>query len=333
MIRFLEQGSSKDMKLYQLVMAAVLSSTVLYGSVAAEYQDDKLFGNGKFLRRLRSDVAKKLQPKPNDGKKANVDPRAKVPTPARKRTVGNAPTRAERPGNAPTPATRSGNASKSVTRPSVVARPASTRPKSSSLRGSGPNVASGSGSEERPSKANLSNKNSASGFGMQFELKSDRFTVTKVDSRGNAYEAGLKKGDVILGAGGVELGSIEEFDEISKILGQGDQLEFKISRRGKKQDLLIQYGKAPAEVVVTKSSQPGIKIAFRSGPQRDDKLQTGNQSDALRMIERQRQQIEQLQQEIERLKRQTPVLVAPGKSKPSTGNTFSKGPSLSGPGK
>ena len=321
------------MKLYQLILVAVISTTVLYGSVAAEYQDDRLFGNGRFLRRLRNDAAKtKAKPKADakSSKKAKADPRAKSPTPAGKRPTGRVPTPAVRSNKTPTPAVR----------PNTPARPTSGRYKVPITRP--PATRSPAVSNSKNKKTTKPSVAKRSGFGMQLDIKSDQVTVTKVDSRGNAAEAGVKKGDVVLEAGGAEIGSLEEFNEIAKILGQGDQLEFKVVRRGKKQDILIQFGETPEVEEVAKTSEPKKENDYRFVPKRDDNSQTAwqslsksskqnanltpkqlsrnRQSNEPGTIERQRQQIEQMQKEIERLKGRTqvkpanPVRIAPAKT-------------------
>ena len=75
--------------------------------------------------------------------------------------------------------------------------------------------------------------------------KDDRVIVTQVLPGSNAAEAGLQRGDVIVAAGGVDLGSIEEFREITKIMGAGDQLDFKVARRGRESTLTLQHGQPP----------------------------------------------------------------------------------------
>jgi hypothetical protein len=86
----------------------------------------------------------------------------------------------------------------------------------------------------------------AVGFGMTLSAdKSDNVYVSDIDRNGNAADAGIKKGDYILAIGGARIGSAAEFDEIAKVMSNGDQLEFKISRRGRESDLLLTFGEAP----------------------------------------------------------------------------------------
>ena len=84
------------------------------------------------------------------------------------------------------------------------------------------------------------------GFGFQISLAgSDRLVASSIERNGNAAEAGLRRGDQIIEIGGIEASTVEEFDEISKIMGQGDEMEFKIRRSGKVQTLSVRYGQLP----------------------------------------------------------------------------------------
>jgi hypothetical protein len=325
------------MKLYQILMVAVLTTTVFYGSVAAEYQDDRIFGNGRFLRRFRNDNTKKTQPKPKGAKQpsknAKVDPRAKVPTLATKRPTGKTPTPAVRTGRQP------------AARPTAAARPTVSNPNARRTGNSVPMTSLAPKLDAKPSNSGRSNSSrttnkSPTGFGMQLDLKSEKFIVTKIDTRGNAHKAGLKKGDVILKVGGNELGSLEEFEEITKVLDQGDELEFAVESRGKKKDLRIQFGTASEVAEVIKSSQPKKENDYRFVPDGDDNSQTGLHSvlgqptDAQRAGDQQRRQIEQMQKEIQRLKRQpqfVPASVDPTENVPNVNSTLSDAPGLSGP--
>lgn len=323
----LEQGSSKDMKLYQILVIAILSTSVLYGSAAAEYQEDRVFGNGRFLRRLRGET-KKPEPKSKskDSKSSSsrnkqAESRGKSPTPASRRSKGKSPTPAVRQtgGRVPTPAKRS------------VAK-------------------SGTTSNTKAKKSSAKSKDST-GFGMQLVMKSEKLVVSKIDSRGNAREAGVKKGDVILEAGGAKIGSVEELAEISKILGEGDQLEFQTDRRGKENTVLIQYGTAPeVDEIVESAIKP--KNDFSPTPQRDDKQTAASviasrapseavvgsgvqQTSAQKTIAQQRRQIEQMQQQIKQLKKQSTNLnsiIEIPKFENQDEATSSGGPNLSGPG-
>ncbi len=102
----------------------------------------------------------------------------------------------------------------------------------------------------------------AIGFGMELKAdKEDQIYVADVDRNGNAATAGLKKGDIILEIGGSKLMSVEEFDEISKVMNDGDQLELKVDRRGRVADVRIQFGEAEdvPDMEVEDDAEAGFK--------------------------------------------------------------------------
>lgn len=188
---------------------------------------------------------------------------------------------------------------------------------------------------------------------MLLELRAKKLVVTQLNPRGNAHEAGIRKGDVVIDAGGMELGSLDEFNEVADILGQGDQLEFEITRRGKKEKVLIQFGTAPKEGEIVKAKPakandysfvPETDETSRSGmrsvveppqqskknrikpqpvpqPIRTSQLQVLNRnagSNDQQTIDQQSEKIKRMQLEIERLQ--------------TGGRSALEGPSLSGPG-
>ena len=90
-------------------------------------------------------------------------------------------------------------------------------------------------------------RSGADGFGMAIVVdKNENLVVAQVAANGNAAEAGIRRGDVLVEAGGVELTSIEEFEEIEKILGAGDQVELKVARNGRAAKVMLQHGQAPS---------------------------------------------------------------------------------------
>jgi hypothetical protein len=70
--------------------------------------------------------------------------------------------------------------------------------------------------------------------------------VNRVDPNGNAAKAGIRPGDTIVGAGGLNEVSLKDFEEITNVLNHGDQLEIKVSRDGIEKELMVQFGKTPA---------------------------------------------------------------------------------------
>ena len=115
--------------------------------------------------------------------------------------------------------------------------------------------------------------------GFEMVVQSPRegvFVVTGVRPGGNAAEAGIQRGDRVTSIGGVELQSMTEYDEITKSMGGGDQLEFEIVRRDKKDKMLVQFGEPPALTQPTSNvsttataTSRGIDSDFRSAPARD----------------------------------------------------------------
>ena len=227
-----------------IVVAAV--TMILSRSVVADNPFDK-FGRGRLLRKWRDDLTgKNKKPAP----KAALKNKGKQPTPA---------------GKGPTPATRP---TQSPQRPGTNVRPST--PKSTSRQPTNANARSAyqqratqqlaaqqraakqraTATQPRTTKPAVARKPSiaskAVGLGMNVVAdKADQFVVTQIAPGGNAAKAGIQRGDLITKFAGTELGSIEEYDEISKILGAGDQIEIQVSRRGKEATLTVQNGKLP----------------------------------------------------------------------------------------
>jgi hypothetical protein len=299
-------------------------------------------------------VAGKSKPDPkkkDDAKKpTKADPRSKAAN-----SKGATPTPAKRTAKrAPTPATRP-----QATNPSQNNLPLA-------LNKYAPRSASAAAAVPAKNDIRKNAKQTPAGFGMQIESKNEQLIVTKTDSKGNAAEAGVRKGDVLVMVGGVEIGSMEELEEITKILGNGDQLEFEIARRGQKKKVLIQFGEAPeeGEVVIARPETPARKVGnynFLPEPAESStgglhSVLNGNQnrsgnpwatptvsripqpaaqsnppthqraSETQAILEQQRLQIQQLQREVERLRRQT-------ESTTQGRNASWKSPSLIGPAK
>ena len=124
--------------------------------------------------------------------------------------------------------------------------------------------------QQQPTRPQMVNSG-ADGFGMAVVVdKQQRVVVAQVAPNGNAAEAGLQRGDVILEAGGVELAAIEEYKEIAKMLGAGDQLELKVARRGRPSKVMLQYGQPPSlkDVEVGDVDTSSNRASARSSEQR-----------------------------------------------------------------
>lgn len=84
------------------------------------------------------------------------------------------------------------------------------------------------------------------GFGLKLDTnRNDELFVAAIDPRGNAAQAGLRRGDVVLEIGGVVATTVEEYDQISKAMSPGDQMEFRFERHGQTDKELVTWGEAP----------------------------------------------------------------------------------------
>ncbi len=190
-----------------LLLVAVIATTVCAGSTIAEKPSDK-FGRGRLLRKWRDDLIGKTE-KQNQ---QNANKNKKQPTPAKRPANGQTPTPARRPAAMQT----SANQTKGAQQPALS------------------------------NKEIQSRRKTVEKFGMLVQKDSKgRFFVAQTSPKGNAVEAGVQRGDQLIQIGGTDLESIEEFYEISGILGEGDAIEFQISRRGQKKTVMISYGEAP----------------------------------------------------------------------------------------
>lgn len=98
---------------------------------------------------------------------------------------------------------------------------------------------------EIPRGRSANNAPAKRGFGFTVRDQGDEIIITSVDPLGNAAEAGLRRGDAIVGIGGVEVDSQKAFDEIAEILNPGDTIEVSYRRGKQTNDVQIGYGQAP----------------------------------------------------------------------------------------
>ena len=143
-------------------------------------------------------------------------------------------------------------------RDDIVGEPAPKQPtpaaKPNQAAQKGPAPANRPSTPQRPQSPQTANvdrpaaiRSGADGFGMAVVLdKNENLVVAQVSANGNAAEAGIRRGDVLVEAGGVELTSIEEFEQIEKILGAGDQVELKVARNGRAAKVMLQHGQSPS---------------------------------------------------------------------------------------
>ena len=205
-----------------------IASDVQIQRVQAQ-QDDRVFGGGRFLKRIRDEINNAAKSKAEKNKREKADKAKKAE--AKKQ---------------PTPASRNGNTFglNRTPMPSTNNRPLAAREQDRSNDFDPyPNRQSRQLDISRlPAGITRSAPAPTLGFGMLVTQKGDRLVVSQLDPKGNARKAGIKVGDEIVSGGGVEFTSVEEFNEISDILKAGDQLEFEISRRGKGDKLMISFG-------------------------------------------------------------------------------------------
>jgi hypothetical protein len=217
------------MKSLRCLTVVVLLTAFASEHVVADGPDDRGFGRGRVLKRLRDDLfGAPKQPTQPRKTPTPIDSKGKEPTP-----IGKQPAN-------PYAAAR-------YTKPE---KPASKVPVAGQRdpRRQAPQVTSP-----------LSNGNPQD-FGMMIAANDDdEIQVTRVVPGGNAASAGVRAGDRVLEVGGAALTSIEEFKSISEVMGQGDQLEFKIQSRGSQpRTIKVQFGTPrviDAENEVLKSGQ------------------------------------------------------------------------------
>jgi hypothetical protein len=263
----------KLMKRFHSLIVVAAMTMIVSGSVVADNPFDK-FGRGRLLRKWRDELTgknKKPAPKPAlKGSGKQPTPARKAPTPAKKTT--SSPQRKGSNVRSSTP-TANRQANKLHTRSAY--QPRTTQPRTTQPRTTQPRSASSA--TRRPVAAGK-----AVGLGMQVVEKSDQYVVAQVTPGGNAAKAGILRGDLIVKFAGADLGSIEEYNEISKILGEGDQIEIQVSRRGKKAELTVQNGELPelpepSEEEVASNSSYSRLTDSTSRPQLESKSASNSQ--------------------------------------------------------
>lgn len=214
----------------RLVMVTVLGVAWLFTDIgiqqATAQQRERMIGGGRIMRKIfgldSEDEKKPQQPSKSTRSSAKTPKGVKTPTLAKKPSQNSRPTQPLRAATPAQPPKRDAR-----TRANVP-----TRTQADTAR--------------VPQQPTRSNAQATEGFGMRVEQRGESLVVRQIDGKGNAAEAGIKRGDIILNGGGVEFSTVDEFNQITEILKNGDQLEFEIERRGKKEKLLIQFGEASA---------------------------------------------------------------------------------------
>ncbi len=265
------------MKRLHGLMFAILVTTMFSGPTDAAQPQDKI-GSGKLLRQFRDDLFGKPHEKKPQPPAAQNQPRQPTPAQPQSRPGVNPkqPQPAGQHRSAQPPITQRSKQSfqqkpnQPQQQPSARQASQPNRNQANDSRTAGARNSNRNASPDptRPSATNpakfashripapaVNNSKSdvvantepkAVGMGMEIQVdKNDRFLVVQVDPRGNAAKAGVQRGDMVVKIGGSELKTKEELTEIIKVLGEGDQMEFQLSRKGQIKEVLIQFGEAP----------------------------------------------------------------------------------------
>ena len=236
------------MKLHRLSLVALMTLLIFTGDSFAQ---EKMFGNGRLLRRIRDnfnggrikDAKSALTPKSGSNSKLKIPTPAKPSTNAPKFT--NSGVRPPSRSKTPTLAAPKLAAPKLATpKPSatLVAPKIDSRINSRVESRNTPPIVE---STRRESRVTRSGKKQTIGFGMVLESNGKNFVITQVYPKGNAKESGLKVGDKVIKAAGIELNSIEEFNQITDVLREGDQIEIEYRRGNKNDKSFIMLGEGP----------------------------------------------------------------------------------------
>ena len=291
------------MKPLKYAIASVLIVTLISATVDA--QDNVKLGRGRLLRKWRDDLIGKTDDKPAQKKQSvqTAQDSNQQPTPAQRPTATESPSKStaatrqtSRSPQSSLP-TASQQANSNQYRSQQSQQPPNRQPQSRSQTEYGIQSAQSQSARPASSRLPVANQNSARekfatqaqpvasassnsvaaiGFGMKVEAAKDNsLVISQIDPRGNAAEAGLKRGDQIVELGGIELSAIEEYNGIVGILGQGDQLELKVLQKGQAKKVNLMFGQ-PKEVespgtetitdeVTRAVEQPGRKAPIGTG--------------------------------------------------------------------
>ena len=302
-------------RLIKISLIAVTCFGVLVPATSqAQNPLDKLIPRGTLLKKLKNEIVGEF----NKSK-------AKVPTAAVRPDQGKAPS-ARPVGKEPTLATRPLPPMNSPTPAANQQRATQTAPR-------------------RIAPTSL---NASTGFGVVLQAaRNNDLVVTRLHPQGNAIEAGLKPGDVVKTVGSVKIGSIEEYDQITKGLKSGEQMEFEFVRRGKPGKVLVPFGEVSEEQQVSMASgqmdttpmsstsanvgdvhissnirqAPSVLSESLNAPVRVSRLpqsapsvvtqKSESEQRLARMIKNQQAQMERMQAELEMLRRTTTPAIAP----------------------
>lgn len=308
---------------------AFLITAILFGLNATPAQAQ--IGRGRLLKKIRDDIFGTPEERAREEaarRKAEQKKRAE----AQRQAQLQAQRRAQKNGRTPTPAKPT---------QSPANRPAPNQASKAQLSAQATSRASYQSALAAPREPKPNRK----GFGFTLTEKDNKLIITRIDAKGNATEAGIQRGDQIVGIGGVDVDNEDSFNEIADILNPGDTIEIAFKRGGQVDDVLVAYGTSPEfdesqneGNLDSSTSRRGDFAPPRNVPSKSGSSVLNHTNPTVREIDRltqtvaeQRRVIEQLQSQIRSMQQQSQSrqIAPPARS----GNSILQGPSLNGPGR
>jgi len=292
---------------------------------------DKLIPRGTLFKKLKQEIAEEF-----GGDKSKTPTARRTPTPAAARSDARRRQTSTQPRTPRQTQPRQTQRSQPSRQPTLATRPLPPLNNSAQF--------SGRHSQPVPQRAiQPSSIGASTGFGVIVQMaKNNEMVVTRLHPQGNAMKAGLKPGDIVKTVGSVKLTSVEEYDQITKGLKPGDQMEFEVVRRGRPEKTLVAYGTAPddtqtpatgGEIEINAPASPYVDkaIALDSVPSvLDDSMQPTARLSRLpqsapsvvavpgeserrlhRTIESQRAKMKRMEQELEMLRKTNTPAIRP----------------------
>ncbi len=324
--------------LRQATFAILLLAVVLPSATEAQ------IGRGRLLRKLQNDLfgnpqqtqqqkQQKQQQQKALAEKQRLEAQKRAQLEAQRRAQYNSQRRPQtgqrqptpiqtgqvRPNTAPTQRTQQGNYQRQVATPSRTEQKRFLQPPSANQ-----NSRTSSKSTSKPAKR--------IGFGIRLAEKGDKLYVAEVAPKGNGAEAGLKRGDQIIGIGGVDVETEKAFDEIAEILNDGDNIEIAFRRNGRVDEIQVAYGEFAAEDVEGEISTENNSSsnANYDANQREIERLNGVIREQQKVISDLKLQLQDIQsQTTSNLSSREPIGTS---SRSTVGQSVLQGPSLNSPG-
>ncbi len=294
------------MKSFKTILLASLA-IALFAGFASDLNAQQ-FGKGRFFKKIREDIAAANKKQAENARKAAAKKaNSKTPTVAPQYRNNNTNART----NSRQPSSKSRQTSNtSQTRQSSFARQQANAQQSANARMQAntrqqTNQRQPSNSRTRTpaiqASAQRTPQSSSNGFGwVLVEDRHNRLIVSKLAPKGNAAEEGVRPGDIIVEAGGVEITGKDEYESIIEIFRPGDQMDFTLESRGRDKEVTIQFGQAPPVEQLASTNQrsannQGNSVLQNAAIQHQIQLLKGT-------IAEQQMTIQQLREEITRLR-------------------------------